>query len=82
MAQHAQEERIRERARRLWEEEGQPEGRADDHWREAERQVMLEEGLGEPQVDRPEPSKDARPEPQPEPPADPLPSAGQGLTPA
>ena len=72
MAQQLQEERIRERAHALWEAEGRPEGREADHWREAERQTMLEEGLGEPQADRPEPPEDARPEPQPEPPADPL----------
>jgi hypothetical protein len=77
MAQQVQEERVRERAYGLWEAEGRPDGRGHDHWREAERQVMLEEGLGEP----PEPPEDARPEPQPEPPADLLPSAGQGLTP-
>jgi hypothetical protein len=29
-------ERIRERAHRLWEEEGRPEGRADAHWLAAE----------------------------------------------
>ena len=72
MAQQLQEERIRERAHALWEAEGRPEGR------EAERQTMLEEGLGEPQAGRPEPSRDERPEPQPEPPLDPLrePQAG------
>jgi hypothetical protein len=68
-----QEQQVRERAYRLWEEEGRPEGRADAHWHEARRQVMLEAGLGEP-VTRPEPEPppEGRPEPQPEPPADPL----------
>lgn len=36
-------ERIRERAYRLWIEEGQPEGRADRHWDEA-RRLVEEEG--------------------------------------
>jgi hypothetical protein len=72
MAQQLQEERIRERAHALWEAEGRLEGREHDHWREAERQLMLEEGLGEPSGDRPEPPAGERPEPQPEPPADPL----------
>ena len=31
----AQEE-IRQRAEKFWEEEGRPEGRADDHWHRAE----------------------------------------------
>lgn len=33
------EQRIRERAHRIWEEEGRPEGREDEHWRRAEREV-------------------------------------------
>lgn len=37
------EQRIRERAHRLWEEEGRPGGRAHEHWEEAERQVAEEE---------------------------------------
>lgn len=67
------EQAVRERAYHLWEEEGRPEGRADAHWHEARRQVMLEAGEGEP-VARPEPELPPgdRPEPQPEPPADPL----------
>ena len=40
------EQRIRERAHRLWEEEGRPEGRELAHWAEAERQVRAEaEGI-------------------------------------
>jgi hypothetical protein len=65
------EEWVRLRAYRLWEEEGRPEGRAQDHWHEAKRRVVLEEGLGEPvEGTRPELPQEARPEPQPEPPAD------------
>jgi hypothetical protein len=35
---------VRERAYRIWEEQGRPEGRETDHWFEAERQ--LHEGQG------------------------------------
>ncbi|SBV99235.1 conserved hypothetical protein [uncultured Alphaproteobacteria bacterium] len=34
--------RIRERARRIWEREGRPEGRADDHWRLARLELASE----------------------------------------
>jgi hypothetical protein len=44
MAQADREARIRERAYQLWEEAGRPEGRAQDHWREAERQILAEGG--------------------------------------
>lgn len=33
-------ERIRKRAYALWEEEGRPEGRADEHWHRAEAEVI------------------------------------------
>ncbi|HEX6012058.1 MAG TPA: DUF2934 domain-containing protein [Geminicoccaceae bacterium] len=72
MERQALEFRIRERAHRLWEEEGQPEGRDREHWAEAERQVMLEQGMGEPVEALSELPPGRRPEPQPEPPADPL----------
>jgi hypothetical protein len=36
--------RIREEAYKLWEKEGQPHGRHDEHWAEAERQVNEGEG--------------------------------------
>ncbi|MBS7543924.1 DUF2934 domain-containing protein [Ancylobacter oerskovii] len=38
------EDRIREQAYRLWEEEGRPDGRADRHWSDAERLVAIEQG--------------------------------------
>lgn len=41
------EERIRERAHRLWEEEGRPDGRAEDHWFQAKEIVALEDGHDE-----------------------------------
>lgn len=33
------EDRIRERAHEIWQEEGRPEGRADEHWRRAEGEL-------------------------------------------
>lgn len=38
---------IRERAYRLWEEEGRPEGRTEDHWFQAKEMVAIEEGRPE-----------------------------------
>jgi hypothetical protein len=32
-------ERVRQRAYSLWEQEGRPEGQAEDHWRRAEAEV-------------------------------------------
>lgn len=36
------EQRIRERAHRLWLQEGRPEGRADEHWAAARHQIEAE----------------------------------------
>ena len=67
------ERKIRERAHQLWLANGQPEGRDLEHWVEAERQIMEEQGQGEPIAAQPDPPAPSdRPEPQPEPPADPL----------
>lgn len=33
---------IRQRAHSLWERDGRPEGRANDHWHTAERQLQAE----------------------------------------
>jgi len=38
------EQQIRERAHRLWEEAGCPEGRDNEFWQEAERAVDQEQG--------------------------------------
>jgi hypothetical protein len=38
------EQRIRERAYRIWLEQGCPEGRADDHWDMATELVAIEDG--------------------------------------
>lgn len=67
------ERRIRERAHQLWVADGQPGGRDLEHWVEAERQIMEEQGQGEPIAAQPAPPAPGdRPEPQPEPPVDPL----------
>jgi hypothetical protein len=42
-AERERNQRIRERAYRLWMEEGCPEGRADDHWDKASELVAIEE---------------------------------------
>lgn len=39
MADDDRERRIRERAYRIWEEEGRPHGRQEEHWRQASREV-------------------------------------------
>ena len=37
------EARIRERAHKIWEAEGRPEGRADDHWELASELIAIED---------------------------------------
>jgi hypothetical protein len=41
--EQAHEQRVRERAYKIWLERNCPEGRADDHWREASELVAIEE---------------------------------------
>ena len=36
-------ERIRQRAQAIWEREGRPEGRHEDRWREAEKEIAAED---------------------------------------
>ena len=36
-------ERIRQRAYELWEQEGRPEGRQDEHWARASREIQMDE---------------------------------------
>jgi len=38
------EERIRRRAHEIWEREGRPEGRREEHWARARREAEAEEG--------------------------------------
>lgn len=47
------EHRIRERAYRLWEDEGRPEGRAEHHWRQASQDAG-DEMFDQPGMDRPQ----------------------------
>jgi Protein of unknown function (DUF2934) len=42
-------ERVRSKAYEIWEHEGKPDGRALDHWLEAERQVLGQTGDGDQQ---------------------------------
>jgi hypothetical protein len=52
------EERIRRRAHEIWEADGRPEGRHEEHWARARREVEEEGAGGSP----PEPARpDARP---------------------
>lgn len=37
-ASSARDERVRDRAYRIWEQEGRPEGREREHWQQAERE--------------------------------------------
>jgi hypothetical protein len=41
-------ERIRARAYHIWEQEGRPHGRDEQHWQEAERQLAVEFRIGYP----------------------------------
>ncbi len=43
--EHRLEERIRERAHRIWEEEGRPEGREREHWDMASELVAQQDGM-------------------------------------
>lgn len=43
-------EKIRKRAHELWQQEGQPDGKPDDHWYQAEREID-QGGTGEIQGD-------------------------------
>jgi hypothetical protein len=44
---HVEERAVRDRAQRLWEAAGRPDGRADHFWREAERQLKDEQSRHE-----------------------------------
>jgi hypothetical protein len=41
--QHEREVKIKERAYQIWEREGRPEGRQQEFWDQAEREVQAEE---------------------------------------
>jgi hypothetical protein len=38
------EERVRRRAHEIWEREGRPEGRHDQHWQQAKDELAVEDG--------------------------------------
>lgn len=42
-----EDERIRQRAHRIWVEEGKPEGRENDHWQMARQLIAIEDGPGD-----------------------------------
>ena len=48
MATHEDLRRIQQRAYQIWEQEGRPEGRAVEHWRQAEQQLEVEFRVGFP----------------------------------
>jgi Protein of unknown function (DUF2934) len=39
------EKRVRERAYQIWQRQGEPHGRADEHWAQAEAEIELEHEL-------------------------------------
>jgi DUF2934 family protein len=39
------EKRVRERAYQIWQREGEPHGRSDEHWAQAEAEIELEHEL-------------------------------------
>jgi hypothetical protein len=57
------ESRTRQRAHEIWEQLGRPEGQAEDHWRQAEADLGLDEREELPNASRAE-EGDAGPEPQ------------------
>jgi hypothetical protein len=43
MSGYWHEQRIRERAHQIWEREGRPEGKSDEHWQRAQAEIAAEE---------------------------------------
>lgn len=64
--QSSRDERIRERAYHIWVAEGRIEGRQDEHWQQAEREIANEERQARPKGTAPAPSGAADP-PRPAP---------------
>jgi hypothetical protein len=54
MANELEEQRIRERAYELWQQDGAPEGRADEYWEKAQRQVLAESSGTSAPIEEPE----------------------------
>jgi hypothetical protein len=58
------EQTLRERAYKIWEDEGRSDGSHEDHWRRAEEQHQASEGMsGDEAVDRVTSSVEPKPEP-------------------
>lgn len=57
-------ERIRQRAHEIWEEEGRPDGKHEEHWRQAAEELGLTEEDGS-EIEAPEgaPGVESSPEP-------------------
>ncbi len=67
------EDKIRERAYGIWEEEGYPHGRAEDHWRRAVREIegvaagqadLITEIVGAPSLQTVDPAPAKKPAPK------------------
>lgn len=54
------EDRVRQRAHEIWEREGRPEGRHEEHWRQAMAQVAAEDGGGTAGMEAPGPDAGLR----------------------
>jgi len=59
VTEQSTEDRIRARAHQIWEEEGRPEGRSDEHWERAK----IEVGLQDKQPESPTPPETTATEP-------------------
>lgn len=58
-------QRIERRANEIWQREGRPDGRADQHWRLATAEIEAEEAAAEVSLASAAPVPEATPEPQP-----------------
>lgn len=47
MSGYWHEQRVRERAYQIWEGEGRPEGKSDEHWRRAQAEIAAEESAAD-----------------------------------
>ena len=47
MAQDTDEDRIRVKAHEIWESEGHPHGRDEDHWAQAKEIIAIQDGLSD-----------------------------------
>lgn len=54
----AREQRVRERAYRLWEADGKPHGRDVEYWQRAREQIAMEDSAGSGQLPNPQSAED------------------------